>query len=257
MNKVWLSVLTLSLSACAVSPLGRNQLILAPDAQLNAVGQQSFQQQKQSTPLSRDGKANAMVACVVRQLLGSESAQWEVAVFEDATPNAFALPGGKIGVNHGMLKVARNQHQLATVLAHEITHVRAKHANERMSQQWATQQGLDWIGAATQPTSENGRLLLGLLGVGAQYGVLMPYSRVQEEEADLAGLDLMASAGFNPAEAIQLWRNMEQAGGAQPAEFLSTHPSHANRIQALQGRLPHAQALQQQAVAANRHPNCD
>jgi predicted Zn-dependent protease len=180
-----------------------------------------------------------------------------VAVFEQNSPNAFALPGGKIGVHTGMLRVATNQDQLAAVIAHEVAHVLARHTNERISQEMAMQQGLGLIQAIANPVSPTGQVMMGLLGVGAQYGVLLPYSRLQESEADMLGLDLMAKAGFDPRESINLWINMEQAGGSEPVEFMSTHPSHATRMQDLRQRIPMALDLSRQARAMGKNPQCD
>lgn len=244
-------------TGCATSPLGRSQLILMPDNQMSTMGSQAFLSLRQKTPTLRDPQANAYVDCVAQALTREVGGQWEVAVFQDASANAFALPGGKIGVNSGMLKIAANQHQLATVIAHEVSHVQARHSNERASQEMAVQQGLGLAQAVANPTSPGGQALMGLLGVGAEYGVLKPYSRTQESEADLMGLDLMAKAGFDPNESVKLWVNMgRESGGAEPVEFMSTHPSHATRIQDLQNRLPAAQELSRQARAAGKNPRC-
>lgn len=245
----------LLLAACATSPLGRSQLALVSGQQLNAMGMQAFQAKKQATPVENNPAVNHYVTCVAQALLGAQIANWEVVVFNDPTPNAFALPGGKIGVHNGLLRVAQNQHQLAAVIGHEIAHVRANHANERVSQELAAQQGMNMLSAISSG-SQASQALLGLVGLGAKYGVLMPYNRLQESEADLVGLDFMAQAGFDPAQSIELWHNMAKASAGQPVEFLSTHPSHGTRIQDLQNRLPKAAALQQQALAAGRQPHC-
>lgn len=246
-----------ALPGCATSPLGRSQLTLMPDSQMAALGGQAFLNLRQQTPTLRDPQANAYVECVAQALTREIGGQWEVAVFQDASANAFALPGGKIGVNSGMLSVATNQHQLATVIAHEVSHVLARHTNERISQEMAVQQGLNMVQAAANPTTPTGQALMGLLGLGAEFGVLKPYNRVQESEADLMGLDLMAKAGFDPNESVKLWANMDRAtGGAQPVEFMSTHPSHATRIQDLQNRLPAALELGRQAQASGKNPQC-
>ncbi|HWO99931.1 MAG TPA: M48 family metallopeptidase [Methylococcus sp.] len=257
MKKAFLWVLTLSLCACTVSPLGRRQFTMLPDSQVAMLGDQAFVELKQSMPIESDPRANAYVNCVADAITREIGGTWEVVLFRQQTPNAFALPGGKIGVHTGIFRVARNQDQLAAVLAHEVAHVLARHSNERMSQQLALRQGLGAIQAMTQPTSPTGQALLGILGLGAQYGVLMPYSRLQESEADLFGLDLMARAGFDPRQSVDLWVNMEQAGGSQPIEFLSTHPSHATRIQDLRQRMPMALELQRRANATGRKPQCD
>jgi len=176
--------------------------------------------------------------------------QWEVVVFEEEEPNAFALPGGKIGVNTGIVKVAKSQDQLATVLGHEVAHVIAHHANERVSQQAVAGTLMQVAGATLDPR------LAAALGAGAQVGVLLPFSRTQESEADLVGLDLMASAGFDPRASVEFWQNMEKAGGAGTPEFLSTHPSGSTRMSDLRNRLPQAMQLYDQATQAGRRPRC-
>jgi predicted Zn-dependent protease len=182
---------------------------------------------------------------------------WEVVVFEDNSLNAFALPGNKIGVYTGLIKLVDNQDQLAAVIGHEIGHVLAKHSNERASQQMALSQGMGILQAMTNPTSALGQSAFGLLGIGAQYGVLMPFGRTQENEADIIGEDLMAKAGFDPEQSISLWQKMEQASqGQQPPEFMSTHPAHATRIQDLQAHMPQALQYYQQAQAAGKTPHC-
>lgn len=252
-------VMTMALlGACATSPLGRSQLQLLPEDQMAQMGASAYREVKQETGVSRDSRLNRYVSCVAdaitRQV--SPSSAWEVSVFNDDSPNAFALPGGKIGVNSGMLKVAENQDQLATIIGHEVAHVIARHANERVSQQYATQAGLQLLSAlagANTPVKQN---LMGLLGVGAQYGVLLPYGRIQESEADKVGLDLMAQAGFDPRESVDLWQNMRSAGGEGPPEFLSTHPSGERRISDLNARMTQAMPLYERARASGKKPNC-
>jgi predicted Zn-dependent protease len=177
-------------------------------------------------------------------------------VFEDDTANAFALPGGKIGVHTGLLEVAKTQDQLAAVLGHEVSHVLAGHSNERVSAEFAAQAGMAALQAVADASNPMHGRALALLGTGAQVGILLPYSRAHESEADLMGLDLMARAGFDPRQSIALWRNMASAGGGQPPEFLSTHPSHQTRIRDLEARIPQALPLQEQARARGRRPAC-
>ena len=246
-----------TLSGCATSPMGRSQLIMMSDAEMNAMGNQAFLTLVQKTPVVKDPQANAYVDCVASALIREVGGQWQVAVFQDGDANAFALPGGKIGVNSGMLGVAANQDQLAAVISHEVSHVLAKHSNERMSQESATKLGLGLIQAVASAKGYNSSAMMGALGLGAQYGILLPYSRVQESEADLMGLDLMAKAGFNPTESVNLWINMGKASGNQPTEFLSTHPSHDTRIQDLQNRMPQAMELSKKAHAAGKNPQCE
>ncbi len=243
-------------AACATSPLGRSQLTLFPEAEMEKMGVAAYDKIKQESPQSTDAAVNRYVRCVAdaisAEVRGGQA--WEVTVFRDDTANAFALPGGKIGVHTGLLEVARNQDQLATVIGHEVAHVLANHSNERVSTAYATQTGLQIVEALGGSASPMQRQLLGLLGAGAQVGIVLPYGRAQESEADLLGLDLMAKAGFDPSESVELWVNMSKAGGPQPPEFLSTHPANQTRIDALRQRVPHAQELQTQARA--QRPNC-
>lgn len=242
----------LVLAACVESPTGRKQLLLFPDTEVAQMGVTAFAQQKQQAPASRDARANAYVQCVTSRLLrsmGEDPASWEVVLFDSKEVNAFALPGRKIGVYSGLLPVANNQHMLAAVVGHEIGHVIAKHSNERLSTQFATQQGMAILQSLGGEMTENKRLLFGALGLGAQYGIVLPYGRKQESEADVIGLDLMAQAGFDPQQSVALWQNMAKAGTGGGPEFLSTHPSNATRIHDLEARMPHAQAIAQQARA--------
>ncbi len=262
MIKAWMAALTaVFLFACATSPLGRRQLNLFPESEMQAMGMAAFQQVKEKVPLSNDRVANNYVRCVAdavtRDVRGGETAnQWEVAVFENKSANAFALPGGKIGVYTGMLNVAQTQNQLAAVIAHEVAHVLARHANERASTQFATQTGLDLLGVLTGTPSASKNALLAVLGVGAQVGVILPFDRAQESEADLLGLDIMAAAGFDPRESIQLWLNMDAQGKAAPPEFISTHPSHQTRMADLNARMSHAMQLYDRARLQGRRPVC-
>lgn len=233
-------------SACATSPTGRKQLILLGDSQMNTMGVQAFTQMKAETPIENDPKINAYVKCVVTPLTkvvdaDGKGRSWEVVVFKSDQVNAFALPGGKIGVYTGILKAARNADQLAAVVGHEIGHVLARHGSERVSQALAAQGLLTAGGMVAGTESKRNQIILGLAGVGAQVGLLY-YSRDQESESDLIGLDLMSRAGFNPKESVTLWQNMKVAtgGGAAPPEFLSTHPSNERRIRDLQANIPKA-----------------
>ena len=243
-------------SGCATSPSGRSQLILMPDSQMDQMGLQAFTNIKDKTPVESKRTTNRYVQCVGDAITRVVGGSWEIVVFRDDATNAFALPGRKIGVNTGLLKVAENQHQLATVLGHEVAHVMAQHSNERVSQKFAVEQGLGLVNAIASPQSATGQTLMGLLGVGAEYGILLPYSRVQESEADILGLDLMAKAGFDPRESVKLWINMGRASDGQPPEFLSTHPSHSTRISDLKAHMPVALKLQKSARERGKSPEC-
>ncbi len=247
---------TLLVAACTTSPTGRSQLILLPEGQLNQMGLQAFDSMKKKTPVDKSRTTNRYVQCVATAITREVGGSWEVVVFKDDSANAFALPGNKIGVHTGLLKIAENQHQLATVIGHEIAHVLSRHSNERVSQQVATQQGLNIIGSVANPTSSGGKAMMGALGLGAQYGILMPFSRAQESEADIYGLRLMAKAGFDPRESVRLWGNMARANKGQPPEFMSTHPSHGTRIGQLQGNIPSVLPQYEQARKSGKRPAC-
>ena len=250
------AAVTFGLASCATSPEGRKQLAILPASQMDSMGVQSFNDMKSKIPVEKDVATNNYVKCVANAITNAlpEKREWEVVVFKDESANAFALPGGKIGVHTGLLKVAANQDQLATVIGHEVGHVLANHGNERVSEQLLAQGGLTLLGGImSQKNSPKYDLLVTALGVGTQYGVLLPHSRTQESEADIIGLDLMAKAGFNPAQSVNLWENMSKAGGGQPPEFLSTHPSNNTRISNLQKHMPEAQGYYE---AAGRKPSC-
>jgi predicted Zn-dependent protease len=243
-------------SGCTTSPTGRSQLVLMPDSEMNQMGLQAFTNIKSKTPVETSRSTNSYVQCVGNAITREVGGRWEIVVFRDDAANAFALPGRKIGVNTGLLKVAENQHQLATVIGHEVAHVLSQHSNERVSQKFAVEQGLGLLNAIASPQSGTGQTLMGLLGVGAEYGILMPYSRIQESEADTLGLDLMAKAGFDPRESVKLWANMSRANRGQPPEFLSTHPSHGSRISELNAHMAVALNLQNRARQMGKRPAC-
>ena len=256
-----LTISILGMYSCATSPTGIRQLKLFPDSQMAAMGVAAYAEMKKQTPVTKNAKTTRYVNCIARAITdilpGDET--WEVNVFEDDQVNAFALPGRKIGVYTGLLKVAKNQDQLATVMGHEVAHVLADHGNARVSASTATQVGTTalavYIGTRSIEDTRK-KQLLGLLGVGAQIGVLLPYGRAQESEADVIGLELMAKAGFNPRESVPLWRNMRAAGGGGQPEFLSTHPSSDTRIRQLSAEMEKAIAWQKQANAKGRRPKC-
>lgn len=253
-------VLIMSLSACSTSPTGRKQLILLPDSQLNDMGVASFQQMKDSIPLNQQAKTNQNVQCVADKLIAvlpDEYRQqaWEVQVFDDQQVNAFALPGNKIGVYTGLLQVAENQSQLAAVMGHEIGHVLARHGNERVSTSLATSQALAAGYQLSGEDSPQKQAIFQGLGLGVQVGIILPFSRTHESEADLIGLELMAKAGFDPRQSVALWQNMAKLGKASTPEFLSTHPANDTRIAALSANMkePLQQYLSRQQAGQLAH----
>lgn len=250
-----------SLTACATSPTGRSQLLLLSEDELNQMGGQAFSQYQSDLPAA-DAASQRYVQCITRMIveeLPAEQQQidWQAKVFESEQPNAFALPGGYMGVNSGMLNVADSQDQLASVIGHEIGHVLARHANERASTKSATQIGLSILSVTAGMQTPGGQQLMGLLGMGAEYGIILPFSRKHESEADIIGLELMARAGFDPRASTTLWENMQQAsGGGQPPAWMSTHPSHGQRIDELDANMQSALAIYEQARQQGRTPQC-
>lgn len=254
-----LLLLTTLLAACTTSPSGRRQLLLFSDAEMATMGATAFDAMKQKTPVQRGSQVNQYVTCVAnaitRTLPADQRTGWEVVVFEDDSANAFAVPGKKIGVHTGLLKVAKNQDQLATVIGHEIGHVLAKHSSERMSIQFVSESSQQLVGALIGQGAGQ-QAVMAALGLGSQFGVLMPYGRLQESESDNIGLRLMSQAGFNPQASIELWHNMAAGSQGQPPEFLSTHPSHETRIGDLRALMPEMEAIYRQARAAGFKPAC-
>ena len=237
--------LALVVAACAKAPVtGRSQLILLPESQDADMGLQAYQQIKQEEKISNNAELNQRVQTVGRRIAavsGHPEWDWQFTLFDNPEPNAFALPGGKVGVYTGLFKVAQNDAQLAAVMGHEVGHAIARHGAERMSQGILAQLGGVAVGAATgsQP-------IVDLYSQAATLGVILPYSRGQESEADEIGLMLMAEAGYDPREAVKLWQNFAALGGERPAEFLSTHPSEGTRIQRLQELMPKALEIYEQ-----------
>ena len=258
---------TLAVAACATttSPTGRTQYVGAvSQEQLNQLGAQAFTEQKAKMQQTGNAAQKRYVDCVVRAIVARLPAQqrqiaWESAVFVDDNPNAFALPGGKVGVYTGIFTVAKNQDQLAAVIAHEVGHVIANHHDERITRQMGAQGALGVVGAlvgsrygdgAGQTTSQLG-------GAALQAAFLLPGSRTQETEADVVGQQLMAEAGFDPRQAVNLWQNMIAASsGARSPQWLSTHPDPSARIGELQQRATALVPAWEQARAAGRRPAC-
>lgn len=242
----FLVALFLTLVACATTPYtGRTQLILISPHQESVLGASAFQQLRAEQKVSDDPTLQALVERIgwrIAKVADMPEAEWEFVVFDEPkTVNAFALPGGKVGVFTGILPVARTEGGLAAIMSHEVAHVIARHGGERLSQGILAQLGavaLQVGMAGSDPTVV--RSVMTAYGLGAQVGVLLPYGRLQESEADRIGLLLMAKAGYDPHEAVSLWERMARLDGARPPEFLSTHPAPARRIQELEALLPNA-----------------
>jgi predicted Zn-dependent protease len=254
-------VIVAMLAACATSPTGRSQLILKDEEELEAQGEAAFTQLRAEMPLSTDRATIDFVACVANAIVGQLEGEmanlnWELAVVDRPEVNAFVLPGGKITVFTGLLGVTENDDQLAAVMGHEVAHVTARHPNERASRAVATGYTVGFLSAIVGGTYMANQSASTAIQMAAQLGVTLPFTRLQEREADIVGIDYMARAGFDPRESVALWKNMQKANENEPPEFLSTHPSSDDRIDKLVAHYPVALKLYNEAKSAGKTPDC-
>jgi predicted Zn-dependent protease len=222
---------------CVTNPdTGREQFIILDDAQLNQLALQAWAQQVRATPVWHDRAAQTRLARVGGRIAAAAdraSLQWEYALFDRPDKNAFVLPGGKVGFYRGLLEICELDDHIACVLGHETGHVVGRHAAERYSREIAQQSALRLAGAAT-----DSQIALAALGLGAQVGLSLPFSREQESEADRLGVNFMHEAGYDVRQAIAFWRRMAaESRTSRPPQFLSTHPDPASRIEALRAYL--------------------
>ncbi len=231
---------------CKSAPMtGRSQLMLIPESQEIAMGNEAFQTVLQQEKLSLNPRLQEMVQRVGQRIAnasGRNDYQWDFKLLSSTKQNAFCLPGGKVAVYEGILPICENEAGLAVVMSHEVAHALARHGGERMSQQTGLQTISSVVGYSMRGQSALSRdLVLRMYGAGTQLGVVLPHSRQHELEADRIGIALMASAGYDPAEAPAFWTRFGQMNNqSQPAEWLSTHPSDARRATELQNLLPSA-----------------
>ncbi|HEY8586130.1 MAG TPA: M48 family metallopeptidase [Rhodanobacter sp.] len=249
------------LAGCVTSPTGRSQLMMVSDSQMNEMGLAAFNDLRKQGKFVDAPRERAYATCVSQALIAVmpppwNTQQWEVQIVGDDSANAFALPGGRIGVNRGMFKLADTQDQLAVVLGHELAHVVARHGAERVSDNLAAQAAVTAGSIYAGTRGGDANTTAALLGAGAQIGILLPFSRTQESEADTLGQRYMAEAGFDPRAAVTLWNKMGAQGGGKPPAFLSTHPSPGGRAQALDRQAQQLLPVYQQARASGRAPNC-
>ena len=244
----------LLLSSCGSVPVtGRNQLLLVSDSEVLASSLTQYSDYMKSAPISSDAKGKAMVTRVGKNIASATEAylkangltnevqnfSWEFNLVKDKQVNAFCMPGGKIVVYEGLLKLCSSDDELAVVIGHEVAHAVAKHSNERISQQLLTQYGAQILNQALSEKSARIQQIGNTVyGLGAQYGVTLPFSRKHESEADYMGLIFMTMAGYNPSTAVTFWQKMSANGGASIPEFMSTHPSDATRINDIKKYLP-------------------
>jgi metalloendopeptidase OMA1, mitochondrial len=236
---------------------GRTQRVALSTQQEEALGLQAYQEVLSSSEVIQSGAEADVVRRVAQRIANATGGaardfNWQVSLVDSPQVNAFCLPGGKIVVYTGILPVAQTEAGLATVIGHEVAHATARHGAQRVFQNSVMQTAL--AGAAYSLSDmdyQKRQTIMGLLGAGAQYGVLLPFGREHESEADQMGLLYMARAGYDPRESITFWERMSQTGGTQPPEFLSTHPSHGSRVENLKGFMPRAMEEYEKSKASN------
>lgn len=247
------------LLSCSQNPItGRKQMILVSDSQMNSMALQEYQQflsdnkgkvETKGVQVELVKKVGTRIAAAVTAYMTQigmadkmKGYQWEFNLVKDSTVNAWCMPGGKVVVYTGILPLTRDEAGLAVVLGHEISHAVASHGSERMSTIMVEQLGISALDLALQNKPEQTRnIFKGAVGMGAQLGITLPFSRKQESEADHMGLIFMALAGYDPHEALSFWQRMAAQSAGAPPEFLSDHPSDATRIADIQNTfLPEA-----------------
>ncbi|OQA56646.1 MAG: TPR repeat-containing protein YfgC precursor [Candidatus Omnitrophica bacterium ADurb.Bin277] len=257
-NRCFFLVSMLVLAGCATVPItGRQQLSFIPQGQLLTLSDQGYREVLSQSTLSGNAAQTAEVVEVGQRIAAAAESfmrdsgmekeisnyKWEFKLIQDdKTVNAFCMPGGKIVVYTGILPVTQDKNGLATVMSHEVAHAIANHGGERMSQQLVIQAGGMGLSQLMKTKPEQARqILMQVYGAGTQVGVLLPYSRSHESEADRIGLILMARAGYDPKTAVAFWERMSRFGGSTPPEILSTHPANARRIADIRKAIPEAE----------------
>ncbi len=225
-------------SCVTVEESNRRALAPLPDGYMNSLGAKAYDEMKHTDKISTDKAMTAKVAEIGARIAkaSGKNYDWDFTLFQKNDVNAFCLPGGKVGVLTGIIPVALTNAGLAAVIGHEVGHAVARHSGERMSHALLVTGALVSVDQVMRDSKLHD-LALGALGLGAQVGVMLPFSRLHETEADHIGLEYMARAGYDPREAVTLWHRMAKAGGAAPPQFLSTHPDSEARARDLESRL--------------------
>jgi predicted Zn-dependent protease len=222
---------------------GRKQLIAPSESYMNSMGAQAYADMLAKEKISHNAEQTSVMVDIGKRIAraSGKGYDWKFTLFESKDVNAFCLPGGKVGVYTGIMPIAKTNAGLAAIMGHEVAHAVARHGAERMTQTLIVAGALMTV-EQVMGDSKKKPYIMGALGLGAQFGVLLPYSRTHESEADDIGLDYMARAGFDPAESVELWHRMGKLGG-NPPEFMSTHPDPARRAKELEAQLPRARQL--------------
>ncbi|MFQ5596835.1 MAG: M48 family metallopeptidase [Nitrospiria bacterium] len=241
----WITLICIPfwLLSCKSVPItGRQQFLIISESEEIALGSTAYRQTLEKEKISSDTAKVALIKKVgsrIAAVSGRPDFEWEFNLIEKDIPNAFALPGGKVAIYTGILKYTQNETGLAVVMGHEVAHALAHHGAERMSTGMLTQIGAKGIGLLLgKGDPQTTQAVEQAFGIGSQVGIMLPFSRSHESEADEIGLHLMAEAGYDPREAVAFWRRMSQGGGKKPPEFLSTHPSGNTRVKKLNALLP-------------------
>ena len=259
-SSLFLIIVTFFLAACSTVPLtGRRQLSLIPDAQINSLSFQNYQQVLKESKVVTGTEESRLVKSVgeniayaVEQYMREQGMQdeidgfqWEFNLLAEDIVNAWCMPGGKVAFYSGIMPICQDEQGVAVVMSHEIAHAIAEHGSERMSQQLTAQLGGAALSVAlSQKPQQTQQLANTAFGLGAQYGVLLPFSRTHESEADELGLYFMAMAGYNTEAAVPFWQRMAAQGGGSPPEFLSTHPTPETRIRNIEKTIPKTKKYQ-------------
>lgn len=240
------SVVAFSGGCAQNAALGRKQLLLVDDAQLAQLSAASWQQIREKEKISNDPRLNGQVRRVgtrIAQVSGLPRVDWEFTVFDSDAVNAFVLPGGKVGFYRGILELMSNDDQVATVMSHEFAHLAGRHSAERYSQQLASNSALQATDVVLASNDVRfAKEISAVLGAGVTFGVILPYSRRHEYEADRIGLRYMAQAGYDLDQAVVFWEKMAARSKGSPPEFASTHPSDLNRVKAIKEEIARLRA---------------
>ena len=249
--RLLLFLAALATVGCQQVPVtGRSQFILVDESEVASLSAAEFAKMKKLPADPRLPKIREIGLKIVAAARRDDkagvlppSSRWEFAVIDDKSPNAFAMPGGKIGFNAGMFAFAPTDDDIAVILGHEVAHVICRHGAERVSQAMGVAIAAAVADEATKNSSAKTRgTWMAAVGVGAQYGILLPFSRSHESESDRLGLIFMARAGYDPEAAPAFWTRFSKAGGSKPPEFLSTHPADSTRVSQLRQWMPEAKA---------------